>query len=414
MVYRTTLVLLLFLSVGCGSTSAWRNPFAGLFDTDKRIDPTAPPRKTYVDASDIEGKPDEDKPGRVRVAEDRPATLPKSDIELTDFVPGAQSVQYTGATVVARVNGKPIFAEDVLQPAAGEFAKAAKQLSPEELNQLRGTFIRNNLTPHIEQAVLVTGLKNDVPRDQWDDLNLKVKELFDEHEIERLKASYKVTTRLELEQELAKQGTTLDKLKGMFSDQQLAIYYIKDSNKTKQVQYSRKDLLEWYEKNIEQFKFNSKVRWREVRINYKAGSPTSEDKAQTRMREVIALFKNRVPFEEIAKKHSDGPKAANGGVWDWTDKGTLAEDAIDRALFQLAPGSPSEVLDTGNAYVIVEVIERRDAGYESFDDVQDTISKKLQQSSRSTDTSKFIDELVKSATIWTAFDDLNAPTPARR
>jgi parvulin-like peptidyl-prolyl isomerase len=392
MMYRAVLLLSLVMLVGCGATSSFKNPLAGMFKKDKRIDPDAPPRYDQVAEAPA---------GQVRVKDDLAA--PNPDIELTDFVAGSQDMQYTGATVVARVNGKPIFAEDVLQPKANEFAKAALQLTPEELNKLRATFIQNNLPPHIEQAVLVTALKNDIPREQWEELNEKVKVVFDSQEIDRLKRVYKVTTRTELDRELTKLGTSIDKLRGMFADQQLAVYYIKDNNQPKQVQYSRKDLLNWYEQNIYQFKFNSRVRWRQVRINYRRGSSTSVKKAEETIATVIEQFRQRVPFEQIARTYSNGPKAAEGGQWDWTDKGNLAEEKVDRALFELVQGQPSEVLDTGNAFVIVEVLERTKSGYEPFENVQDEIAKKLQQSVRSTDTGKFIDELVQSATVWTAF-----------
>jgi peptidyl-prolyl cis-trans isomerase SurA len=408
MIYRAALLLSLFFLVGCGTTTSWKNPFSRFFAKKTSIDPDSPPRKdTFVDASDTDL--DKDDTGRVRFNDDQVLDS-TSDIAQIDFVPGAEIREYSGAAVVARVNGKPIFAEDVLQPRAGEFAKAAQQLSAAELNQLRATFIKNNLTPHIEQAVLVTALKNDIPREQWDDLSSKVRELFDAQEIQRLKAAYKVTTRIELEQQLVKQGTNINKLREAFSDQQLAVYYIKDNNKPKKVQFGRKELLDWYEQNIEKFKVDARVRWRQVRVNYKKGSSTSENKAKARMQAIIAEFSQGAEFETIARKYSDGPKKENGGVWDWTDKGSLAEGALDRALFQIGQG-PSEVIDTGNAFVILEVLERTEAGYQPFEKVQDVISKKLQQSIRSNDTGEFIDGLVKSATVWTAFDGPNAPQP---
>jgi parvulin-like peptidyl-prolyl isomerase len=410
MLYRAALLLSLFFLVGCGLTTSWKNPFSGLFTKTNRIDPNIPPRRdTFVDASDIDS--DKDKTGRVRFSDNEPT--PDSEIAQIDFVPGTESIEFRGATVVARVNGKPIFAEDVLQPKAGEFAKAATQLTPDELNQLRSTFIRNNLTPHIEQAVLVTALKNDIPAEQWEDLNSKVRELFDAQEIQRLKAVYKVATRIELDRQLATQGTSTVKLRDAFSDQQLAVYYIKDNNQPKKVQFGRKELLDWYEQNIEQFKVNSKARWRQVRVNYRKGSSTSLQKAKEKMSTVVEAFRRQVPFSEIAKQYSDGPKKDNGGQWDWTDQGSLAEDVLDRALFTMGAG-PSEVLDTGNAFVILEVLQRTEAGYQPFEDVQDTINQKLQQSVRSNGTGKFIDDLVKNATVWTAFDGPNAPRPTLR
>ena len=51
------------------------------------------------------------------------------------------------------------------------------------------------------------------------------------------------------------------------------------------------------------------------------------------------------PFAEVAKAGSDGVTAAAGGQRDWTNKGSLACQELDRALFGLPVGQLSPIIE---------------------------------------------------------------------
>ncbi len=84
-------------------------------------------------------------------------------------------------------------------------------------------------------------------------------------------------------------------------------------------------------------------------------------------------------FAEIAKAKSDGFTAKDGGVHDWTTKGALQCKAIDEALFTLQVGQMSPILDSGPAFHIVRVLERKEAGRKPFTDVQADIRDRLKE-----------------------------------
>ena len=51
--------------------------------------------------------------------------------------------------------------------------------------------------------------------------------------------------------------------------------------------------------------------------------------------QAIEALKGEQDFADVAKEFSDGPHAAEGGIWDWTVEGSLANAKINRALAEL-------------------------------------------------------------------------------
>ncbi len=98
-------------------------------------------------------------------------------------------------------------------------------------------------------------------------------------------------------------------------------------------------------------------------------------------------------FAEVAKAYSDGPNAANGGRWGWVTRGSVRskwEPAVDM-LFQLTDiGVPGELVETQDAYFIVQCAEI-DPGVEP---VFESIQPELIQRYRDNRLSVLIEELV--------------------
>ena len=87
-------------------------------------------------------------------------------------------------------------------------------------------------------------------------------------------------------------------------------------------------------------------------------------------------------MEAVAKKESNGFKAATGGIHDWTTKGSLVHQALNDAIFTLPTGVLSDVIETSDGLHIIRVIERTDAGAKPFRDAQVEIRKKLEEEKR--------------------------------
>lgn len=352
-------------------------------------------------------EPQEKAPPRTTLVSDAPSSIPMgetdyegSSIRLTDYSGDSAPVELFGATVVATVNSLPIFADDVLQPHNLNLEKAAAELTPAELNRLRAKLIQQELPQHIEKALLMSALRDDIEEEQYEQLTSQVNNLF-EREVDKLKERYNVETKIELERILAEQGTSLESLNNAFAARELSMFYI--GRKSKDVtRLSRQELMEWYEQNKAQYAIEAAVKWQQIRINVKPDG--GREAAFARMKQAIDALRNGTEFGAVAKQFSDGPKRDTGGIWDWTKQGSLADEMVERALFEIPAGKISQPLETSSAFVLVKVVERRDAGYVPFEDVQNKINNKLQSEARRDAAQNVIKELNNTATISTIFD----------
>ena len=90
----------------------------------------------------------------------------------------------------------------------------------------------------------------------------------------------------------------------------------------------------------------------------------------------------RRPLAAVARADSDGRTAAAGGLRDWTTKGSLAAEELDRALFGLPIGQLSPILESDTGYHIVRVIDRQEATRTSFPEAQDESARRSGRSGR--------------------------------
>lgn len=89
----------------------------------------------------------------------------------------------------------------------------------------------------------------------------------------------------------------------------------------------------------------------------------SEDIRQKAFEEIMSIkqrLDNGADFEELAKKYSDGPEAAEGGHLGFIAKGTLSELVFEEKAFNLPVGQISEPFETRLGFHIVNVLEKRD------------------------------------------------------
>ncbi len=126
----------------------------------------------------------------------------------------------------------------------------------------------------------------------------------------------------------------------------------------------------------------------------------------------IARMGNQVviagrPLAEVAKAQSDGMTAAAGGLRDWTTKGSLAAEEIDRALFVLRIGQLSPILEGPTGYYIIRVVERQDATHTPFAAAQDEVRKKIEGERTAKKKQEYLAKVLRLYPPWTIFDEVS-------
>jgi peptidyl-prolyl cis-trans isomerase SurA len=90
--------------------------------------------------------------------------------------------------------------------------------------------------------------------------------------------------------------------------------------------------------------------------------------AQAKANDLLKQIHDGATFEDIAKKYSDGPSAADGGALGIFKRGQLAKELEDQT-FAMKSGDITGVIHTKQGYVILKVVEHQMAGVPAMKDV---------------------------------------------
>jgi|CZKD01.1.fsa_nt_gi peptidyl-prolyl cis-trans isomerase SurA len=123
--------------------------------------------------------------------------------------------------------------------------------------------------------------------------------------------------------------------------------------------------------------------------------------AEAKANDLLKQIHDGAAFEDIAKKYSDGPSAADGGNLGTFERGKLAKPIEDKT-FALKAGEVTDVIQTKQGYVILKVVEHQQAGIPPLKDalphIQDALYyEKLQPALRAYLTKLREDAYIKYA-----------------
>jgi peptidyl-prolyl cis-trans isomerase SurA len=91
--------------------------------------------------------------------------------------------------------------------------------------------------------------------------------------------------------------------------------------------------------------------------------------AQAKAEDLLAQIRKGASFEDLAKKNSDGPTAAEGGDLGYFQRGTLDKGMEDKT-FAMKPGEVSDVIHTKQGFVILKVVEHQAAGIPALAEIE--------------------------------------------
>jgi len=89
--------------------------------------------------------------------------------------------------------------------------------------------------------------------------------------------------------------------------------------------------------------------------------------AEAKANDLLKQIRGGANFEDIAKKNSDGPSAADGGALGVFKRGQLAKQLED-TTFGMKAGDVTDVIQTKQGYVILKVLDHQQAGIPPFKD----------------------------------------------
>jgi peptidyl-prolyl cis-trans isomerase SurA len=155
---------------------------------------------------------------------------------------------------------------------------------------------------------------------------------------------------------------------------------------------SNEDIQDWYNKHQKELEGPEEVGLSEIMVATQPAKQNVEGKdqqaadqtktlpedpakvaeAEAKANQMLDQLKKGAKFDDLAKKSSDGPTAAQGGTLGTFKRGELAKD-LEEKTFSLKPGETTDVIRTRQGFIILKVTGHRAAGVPPMKDISDRI-----------------------------------------
>jgi hypothetical protein len=342
------------------------------------------------------------------------AMLQSQPVEETTPVWETDAANLDGCQVIARIDNQIVLACDVLWKVNSmietyqENSPPEKRVPPEQMQATREQLMRREIAALLDRKLLYDEFRRNVPQENMPRVEQELLKPFEEKEIPELMKQLKVNNQRDLERELARLGSSLADVRRTFNENVIASEWVRSKVKINE-EVSPEEMLEYYKSHLADYEFPNQARWEELMVQ----KDRFPDPQQAYVE--LANMGNEVwqrgtqvavqgpAFSEIAKARSHGFTAKDGGVHEWTTKGALQSAEIDTALFTLQVGQMSPIIDSGPAFHVVRVLERKEAGRKPFTEVQGDIRDALKEQRLRAEMGAYIAQLRSQARIWTVF-----------
>jgi peptidyl-prolyl cis-trans isomerase D len=161
--------------------------------------------------------------------------------------------------------------------------------------------------------------------------------------------------------------------------EQVKLQYVMFSanNLIPNIQVTEEEVKKYYGDNAAQFQGEEQRRASHILIGFGKGDAAAKKAAHEKALSVLAeVKKNPGKFEELAKKYSQDPGSAqNGGDLGLFGRGMMVKP-FEEAVFNMAPGSVSDLVESEFGYHIIKLTEIQGSG-QSFDEVKTNIRAEL-------------------------------------
>jgi peptidyl-prolyl cis-trans isomerase SurA len=282
--------------------------------------------------------------------------------------------------IVARVNNQIITRSEYLH-SKEELKKEAQQQDPVNADKLIAERDKDVLRDLIDQQLLLQKGK-----DLGITADTEVIKKLDE-----MRKDMKLDSMEELEKAAQSQGISFEDFKQNLRNQIITQQVIGKEVGSRLV-INKEEEQAFYEAHKSDMEQPETIRLSEILVSTEAKPNDSTDEAQrlkaaeAKADDLLAQIRNGAKFEDVAKKNSDGPTAAQGGDLGDFKRGTLAKELEDKT-FAMKAGEVSDVIRTKQGFVILKVVEHHNAGIPPLSEVEPRIQdalymKKLQPALR--------------------------------
>ncbi len=289
--------------------------------------------------------------------------------------------------VIARVNGKPIY-EDQLNPDVESGLEKFRKYGMRKEDP--------NLVKRLQQRILDKLIGNELIYQESRKLTIEDIDTKVEQKLKALESKYGPGEGME--KYLKMRNLTLGKLRESLKIRVCRDEYLKQQG-ILEPEISEKRVRQTYETNPDRYsrKDSIKVSHVLIAVDGNAG-PEAKERARQKAEQIRKEILEGQDFAEMARKHSNCNSASGGGSLKYIKRGYMPEE-FDKAAFAIEKDALSEVVETRFGYHIIKVFDKRPAGKIPFEEVRHFITKFLQEAESKKKLATHIVELKSRAKI---------------
>src|SRR5229473_360656 len=271
--------------------------------------------------------------------------------------------------IIARVNNEIITRTeyDKARQTAEEDAKTECQnrCTPEQLQTDIEDRQKHALRDLVDQSLLVQRAK---------DMGVSVEpELI--KRLDAIRTDNKLPSMEELEKAVSGQGMNFEDFKNNIRNTLLTQRVI-SSEVGSHITISDDEVTKYYEAHKTEFVRPEQVALREIVILTEGKTPEALPDLKKKAETALKRVQDGEDFGEIAKRLSDGSTKSQGGFLGIYKRGELSKELEDK-VFKMKRKELTDVMETKQGFLILQVLEHYDEGQQSLDKVKNEIMDKL-------------------------------------
>ncbi|MDR4507820.1 MAG: peptidylprolyl isomerase [Candidatus Brocadiaceae bacterium] len=288
---------------------------------------------------------------------------------MSSFLFGANGKSNNTSFIKAIVEDEIITQDEVIQRAAVAIREAQQIYSQSEFIGKIDEILRNTLEELIDRKVLFIEAQRLMSADE-----LQMEEV--KKDVDSfIKSAAKNVGSLSRYYEIAEaQGINpLEKKTELKED--LMIDRIIMQNVNSKVKIQPKLMRRYYYEHIDDYRHEKEVKLRHIMIKF---SEHGNDKEQARIIavKVMKCLRRGDDFAELARQYTEGPNAANGGLWSFEEVSELRKD-LRRVVYTLKDNEYSKIVESPIGYHIFKTELIKPEKTQEFEEVQNDIYQKL-------------------------------------
>jgi peptidyl-prolyl cis-trans isomerase SurA len=304
-----------------------------------------------------------EKPGTAAPEPDKKPAEAKKPAEPKKPVDAANA--RTVEEIIARVNNEIITRSELDKARAATEEEARQECqgkcTPEQLRADIEDRQKNTLRELIDQSLLVQRGK-DMGVNVEPDVIKKLDQLRQQNKIDSME---------DLEKAVSAQGQNWEDFKNNIRNGILTQRVI-GSEVGSHITIGKEEVAKYYEEHKKEFVRPEQVALREIEVSTEGKKdselPDLKKKAETALKRV----KDGEDFGEIAKRFSDSSTAKQGGFLGVYKRGELSKQ-LEEIVFKMKKNDLTEVMDTKQGYLVLQVLERYEEGEQPLNKVENEI-----------------------------------------